>query len=114
MVSPSSVIEGQFAWEIKPNYWKPCKLNINFIGTLKVADFGFARKFTNDDLSKTYCGSTAYTAPEVLRARGAYNAMLVNINLNRVHLWLDISSGETFGLGSWLDISTRGNLETLK
>merc|ERR1711915_184689 len=51
-------------------------LLITIDGTLKVADFGFARKFTNDDLSKTYCGSTAYTAPEVLRARGAYNAML--------------------------------------
>ena len=45
-------------------------------GTLKVADFGFARNFTIDDLSQTFCGSTAYTAPEVLTASGGYNAFL--------------------------------------
>ena len=69
---------------------------------MKVADFGFARKFTNDDLSKTYCGSTAYTAPEVLRARGAYNAMLVStpyafftyFNLNeRPNMYIFVHAG---------------------
>jgi len=47
-------------------------------GTLKVADFGFARHFTDEDLSQTFCGSTAYTAPEVLKASGGYNAFLAD------------------------------------
>ena len=34
-----------------------------------VADFGFARKLSDSGLSTTYCGSTAYTAPEVLAAK---------------------------------------------
>ena len=41
-----------------------------------MADFGFAREFKIDDLSQTYCGSTAYTAPEILTANGGYNAFL--------------------------------------
>ena len=44
-------------------------------GILKIADFGFAREFGVDDLSTTYCGSTAYTAPEVLLG-SCYNARL--------------------------------------
>ncbi|NWS52729.1 TSSK3 kinase, partial [Chunga burmeisteri] len=36
--------------------------------TLKLADFGFAKLLPRDrrELSRTFCGSTAYTAPEVL------------------------------------------------
>lgn len=34
---------------------------------LKIADFGFARTFTPDDLCETYCGSAAYCAPELLQ-----------------------------------------------
>ena len=45
-------------------------------GTLKVADFGFARAFEEGQLSSTFCGSTAYTAPEVLMAKKGYNAFL--------------------------------------
>lgn len=33
---------------------------------VKIADFGFARKMTPTELSKTYCGSMAYAAPEIL------------------------------------------------
>ena len=51
-------------------------LLITLEGVLKVADFGFARTFHEGDLSQTYCGSTAYTAPEVLRANDSYNAFL--------------------------------------
>lgn len=35
--------------------------------TLKIADFGFARKIGSSDLSKTFCGSAAYAAPELLK-----------------------------------------------
>ena len=43
-------------------------LSSDFIFIL-VADFGFARKLSDSGLSTTYCGSTAYTAPEVLAAK---------------------------------------------
>ncbi|KAM6296023.1 testis-specific serine/threonine-protein kinase 3 [Aegotheles albertisi] len=37
--------------------------------TLKLTDFGFAKVFPRDhvELSRTFCGSTAYAAPEVLQ-----------------------------------------------
>lgn len=34
---------------------------------LKVTDFGFSRLFLHGDLSKTFCGSAAYAAPEILQ-----------------------------------------------
>jgi len=34
---------------------------------IKLADFGFARFMKNRDLSKTFCGSAAYAAPELLQ-----------------------------------------------
>lgn len=33
---------------------------------IKVSDFGFARELSNNELSKTFCGSAAYAAPEIL------------------------------------------------
>ncbi|XP_060594036.1 testis-specific serine/threonine-protein kinase 1-like [Ruditapes philippinarum] len=37
--------------------------------SIKVTDFGFARTFQAGDISKTFCGSAAYAAPEVLRGQ---------------------------------------------
>jgi len=49
-------------------------LLISLDGTLKIADFGFARQLDrNQCLSQTYCGSTAYTAPEILEATSLYD-----------------------------------------
>jgi len=39
---------------------------LNQNNTAKIADFGFARRMSSKDLSKTYCGSMAYAAPEIL------------------------------------------------
>lgn len=35
--------------------------------TIKIADFGFARIIEPHEVSKTYCGSAAYAAPELLQ-----------------------------------------------
>jgi len=35
--------------------------------TIKLADFGFARRLAPNELSKTFCGSAAYAAPELLQ-----------------------------------------------
>lgn len=37
--------------------------------TLKLVDFGFARRFKKGDLLKTFCGSYAYASPEILKQR---------------------------------------------
>ncbi|CAD5121618.1 unnamed protein product [Dimorphilus gyrociliatus] len=34
---------------------------------IKVSDFGFSREMMEKDLSKTFCGSAAYAAPEILQ-----------------------------------------------
>ena len=34
---------------------------------IKVSDFGFARILKPDDVSRTFCGSAAYAAPEILQ-----------------------------------------------
>ncbi|XP_078612586.1 testis-specific serine/threonine-protein kinase 3-like isoform X2 [Branchiostoma floridae x Branchiostoma japonicum] len=34
---------------------------------IKLSDFGFAREFRQGELSRTFCGSAAYAAPEVLQ-----------------------------------------------
>ena len=40
---------------------------------LKIADFGFARKFGEEDLSQTFCGTPLYMAPE-LYTEGEYSS----------------------------------------
>jgi len=42
---------------------------IGMDGTLKLGDFGLARKVKNGELSKTFCGSSDYAAPELFRQR---------------------------------------------
>jgi len=42
---------------------------IGMDGTLKLGDFGLARKMKNGELSKTFCGSTDYAAPELFRQK---------------------------------------------
>ena len=40
--------------------------------TPKIADFGFARRMKSSDLSKTYCGSMAYAAPEIIEVNSQF------------------------------------------
>ena len=40
-------------------------LDVN--NNVKLSDFGFSRFFHPGDLSRTFCGSAAYAAPEILQ-----------------------------------------------
>lgn len=40
---------------------------LNKKNQIKLADFGFSRKLLPNELSKTFCGSAAYAAPELLQ-----------------------------------------------
>jgi len=40
-------------------------LDVN--NNIKISDFGFARRFEAGEVCKTFCGSAAYAAPEILR-----------------------------------------------
>ena len=71
-------------------------LLIDCNGILKVADFGFARTITEPDLSSTFCGSTVYTAPEVLSGNGPYNPILSDVWSCGVVLFIMVTSGLPF------------------
>ena len=45
---------------------KTKNLLISDCGDIKIADFGFAKQWKNQDLKNTYCGSPLYMAPEIL------------------------------------------------
>ncbi|BFZ11994.1 hypothetical protein BsWGS_15035 [Bradybaena similaris] len=42
-------------------------LLLDYHNNLKVSDFGFSRYFEDPGISKTFCGSAAYAAPEILQ-----------------------------------------------
>ncbi|XP_033735334.1 testis-specific serine/threonine-protein kinase 1-like [Pecten maximus] len=42
-------------------------LLLDCMNNIKLSDFGFARYYEPSDVSKTFCGSAAYAAPEVLQ-----------------------------------------------
>jgi len=46
---------------------------IGYDGVLKLGDFGFARSLDENELSRTFCGSTVYAAPEILTAKFDYD-----------------------------------------
>lgn len=63
---------------------------------VKICDFGFCRQFSSmSELSQTYCGSTAYTAPEVLQGE-AYNAVASDIWSLGTILYGIVSAGLPF------------------
>ena len=51
---------------------------LNERNSVKITDFGFARHFNKEQLCKTFCGSAAYAAYEILR--GKLEAGQVHVN----------------------------------
>lgn len=60
--------------------------------TLKVSDFGFARFYDNGVTSKTFCGSAAYAAPEVLQGI-PYHVPLHDIWAMGIILYIMVGEG---------------------
>lgn len=67
---------------------------------VKVSDFGFSRRQLTDQLSKTYCGSAAYTAPEILQGI-PYKGTQGDIWSLGVILYIIVSSQTLFCCRSW-------------
>ena len=40
---------------------------IDLSSNIKICDFGFVKQCNDNDLSKTFCGSKSYAAPEILK-----------------------------------------------
>ena len=51
---------------------KPHNILLKNIYNIKISDFGFAKYYSNFDLSKTLCGSPIYMAPEIMQFK-SYN-----------------------------------------
>ena len=65
---------GKFACSVtKPHIIFSENCLIGFDGVLKLGDFGFARSMESEQLSRTFCGSTVYAAPEILTATDWYD-----------------------------------------
>jgi len=62
---------------------------------VKIADFGFARILRPTELSKTFCGSAAYAAPELLQGL-PYEGTKVDIWSLGVILYIMICSSMPF------------------
>lgn len=49
---------------------KPENVLVDVDGHVKLADFGLAKKLDHGDTSKSFCGSLAYLAPEMMAKKG--------------------------------------------
>lgn len=75
---------------------------------LKLADFGFARSQRTCELSRTYCGSLAYTAPEVIMEK-PYSGKAADIWSSGVVLYAMLSGRLPFN-----DSSTKAMIGYIK
>lgn len=51
---------------------KPANILLTDNGTIRIADLGFAKEQSMDQMSKTICGSPIYMAPEILNSKPCY------------------------------------------
>jgi len=54
---------------------KPENILLDFDGHIKITDFGLSKQLISTDLTRTFCGSPEYLAPEMLQQTG-YNQMV--------------------------------------
>lgn len=67
-------------------------LLLDYQNNIKMSDFGFARFFEETSMSKTFCGSAAYAAPEILQGV-SYYVPLHDIWAMGVILYIMVSFG---------------------
>jgi len=70
---------------------------IGYDGLLKLGDFGFARSLADDELSRTYCGSTVYAAPEILTAKHPYDPRYADVWSCGIVLYAMLTAKMPFG-----------------
>ena len=70
---------------------------IGYDGLLKLGDFGFARSLADDELSRTYCGSTVYAAPEILTAKHSYDPRYADVWSCGIVLYAMLTAKMPFG-----------------
>ena len=70
---------------------------IGYDGLLKLGDFGFARSIDDDELSRTYCGSTVYAAPEILTAKNPYDPRYADVWSCGIVLYAMLTAKMPFG-----------------
>lgn len=52
---------------------------IDRLNNIKLCDFGFVKRCNDDDLSKTFCGSKSYAAPEILKVSPFSNCLSLTL-----------------------------------
>lgn len=84
---------------------KPENILINADGHIKLADFGLSKENVGDqDLSKTFCGSPAYLAPEMVRKKGiTKSADIYGVGC----VWYEMLTGEAPFMDDDLEKLTR-------
>lgn len=80
---------------------------ISDTATLKIADFGFAKFASGEDLSSTVCGSPLYMAPEIMKNQ-PYNESVDLWSLGII-LWEMLTGRVPYRAKSWPDLVNKIN-----
>lgn len=81
--------------------------DISEMATLKIADFGFAKFASGEDLSNTVCGSPLYMAPEIMKNQ-SYNESVDLWSLGII-LWEMLTGKVPYRAKGWPDLVNKIN-----
>lgn len=84
---------------------KPSNIYIDKYYRIRLADFGFAKKFEDQIVSKEKCGSIMFAAPEIFK--GQFNPFKADIWALGVTFFYMITGKYPFNINSRTDISMR-------